>query len=93
MKIIFSFTQTNFTFYIEFIIPGRFQKFDFGLRKNLMHYGQEEPPEYDISKIKVPITLFWADNDWLTGEEVRLPWLCKKTSSSKHFICSNVNSI
>lgn len=61
-------TQTLFHF-AQGYTSGRFQKFDFGLRKNLMHYGQEEPPEYDISKIKVPITLFWADNDWLTGEE------------------------
>lgn len=61
-------TQTLFHF-AQGYSSGRFQKFDFGLRENLVNYGQEQPPEYDISRIKVPITLFWADNDWLTGQE------------------------
>ncbi|KAK8382849.1 hypothetical protein O3P69_011420 [Scylla paramamosain] len=61
-------TQTLFHF-AQGYTSGRFQKFDFGLRENLVNYGQEQPPEYDISRIKVPITLFWADNDWLTGQE------------------------
>ncbi|XP_045113942.1 gastric triacylglycerol lipase-like [Portunus trituberculatus] len=61
-------TQTLFHF-AQGYTSGRFQKFDFGLRENIVNYGQEQPPEYDISRIKVPITLFWADNDWLTGQE------------------------
>lgn len=61
-------TQTLFHF-AQGYTSGKFQKFDYGTRKNLLHYGQADPPEYNISKIKVPVTLFWADNDWLTGEK------------------------
>ena len=28
-------------------------------------YGQEEPPEYDTTKITAPVALYWSDNDWL----------------------------
>lgn len=48
---------------------GRFQQFDFGRKRNMKHYGQDRPPMYDVSKIKVPINLFWAENDWMTGEK------------------------
>lgn len=50
-------------------ISGRFQQFDFGRKRNMKHYGQERPPMYDVSKITVPINLFWAENDWMTGEK------------------------
>ncbi|XP_042239935.1 gastric triacylglycerol lipase-like isoform X2 [Homarus americanus] len=61
-------TQTLFHFAQGFN-SGRFQNFDWGKKKNLLHYGQIEPPEYDVTKIKVPITMFWANNDWLAGEK------------------------
>lgn len=57
-------------------IPGRFQHFDWGKDTNLLHYGQEQPPEYDVTKIKVPITMFWANNDWLTSEKVLIDGKC-----------------
>ncbi|XP_032454031.1 lipase 3-like [Nasonia vitripennis] len=34
---------------------------------NLKVYNSSEPPEYDISRIQVPIAVFWSDNDWLVG--------------------------
>ncbi|KAK3877145.1 hypothetical protein Pcinc_018128 [Petrolisthes cinctipes] len=65
-------TQTLFHF-AQGYTSGRFQQFDFGRKRNLKHYGQERPPVYDVSKINIPINLFWADNDWMTGEkDVRL---------------------
>lgn len=61
-------TQTLFHF-AQGISSGRFQHFDWGRTDNVKHYGQDTPPEYDVSKIQVPITLFWANNDWLSSQK------------------------
>ena len=41
----------------------KFQKYDYGNRQNLLKYGQEHPPEIDISKIHVPTALIVAGED------------------------------
>lgn len=46
---------------------GKFQQFDYG-SKNLEIYGSVYPPEYDLSKITLPISLFWSKNDLLSSE-------------------------
>lgn len=53
---------------------GKFQMYDYGWRyKNRNHYGQDYPPQYDVSNIRVPIALFSADEDWLaTPKDVSL---------------------
>ncbi|XP_025265046.1 lipase 3 [Camponotus floridanus] len=42
-----------------------FRKYDYGFLKNLWVYKSTKPPNYDLSKITVPIALFYADNDLL----------------------------
>ena len=37
----------------------------------MIRYGQETPPEYDLSKVTCPVSLFWSDNDLLADPEVR----------------------
>jgi hypothetical protein len=49
---------------------GKFQKFDYGRTKNLEVYGQEEPPEYDLGRVKVPAYLLYGKNDIYTTERV-----------------------
>nr|AWU67118.1 putative triacylglycerol lipase [Crangon crangon] len=61
-------TQTLFHFAQGFS-SGRFQQFDWGKSLNMKNYGQETPPQYNVTNIKVPITLFWANNDWLTSQK------------------------
>lgn len=36
-----------------------------------MKYGSVNPPKYDLSKIKVPITLMYSKDDWLSSYEVK----------------------
>ncbi|XP_031783511.1 lipase member K-like isoform X2 [Nasonia vitripennis] len=43
----------------------RFLHYDYGAERNAAIYGSAEPPEYDLSKIDVPVALFWAENDFL----------------------------
>ncbi|XP_032523317.2 lipase 3-like [Danaus plexippus] len=60
--------KTAVHFAQEVVAGGKFQQFDYGSDLNLRVYGNEAPPEYDLDKIKLPLTLFWAENDLLSSE-------------------------
>ena len=32
-------------------------------------YGSTEPPEYDLSKVRVPVLLYWGNDDWFSTKE------------------------
>lgn len=51
------------------INSGRFQQYDYGFNNNMKVYGTPSPPEYDLSKIILPITIFWSKNDLLSSEK------------------------
>ncbi|XP_014204869.1 lipase 3-like [Copidosoma floridanum] len=53
--------------YAQEIKSKRFQRYDYGDSGNMKRYNSTTPPDYDLSKIKVPIAAFWADNDWLAS--------------------------
>ncbi|XP_077486425.1 gastric triacylglycerol lipase-like [Amblyomma americanum] len=55
----------NMYHYAELIRDDRFQKFDWGRRKNMKVYGQKRPPQYDLSKVTAPVALYWSDGDVL----------------------------
>ncbi|ODM97071.1 Lipase 3 [Orchesella cincta] len=55
----------NLVHYAQGVNSGLFRKYDHGRAGNLEAYGQETPPEYDISKITAPVALWWGENDWL----------------------------
>lgn len=48
---------------------GLFKMFDYGTNENQIRYGQLTPPEYPVENITTPITLIYADNDWLAGPD------------------------
>ncbi|XP_045474750.1 lipase 1-like [Harmonia axyridis] len=45
------------------IHSGHFSQWDYGKKKNLEIYGTEEPPEYPIHQIQVPIALYYGLGD------------------------------
>lgn len=50
--------------YIQSVRAGGFQQFDFDSKKiNQKIYGSDTPPAYDLSKITVPVNLFYSKND------------------------------
>lgn len=51
------------------ILSGKFQQFDYGYLNNWRIYGSGSAPEYDLSKITLPIKLFWSKNDLLSSEK------------------------
>ncbi|XP_029171213.1 lipase 3-like isoform X2 [Nylanderia fulva] len=52
-----------FVHYAQVHQSGKFRKFDYGSAKNLLMYNSVEPPDYDLTKITVPIALLYASND------------------------------
>jgi lysosomal acid lipase/cholesteryl ester hydrolase len=55
----------NLLHYSQGVNSGLFRKYNYGKEGNLLRYGQETPPLYDISKITAPVALYWGQNDWL----------------------------
>lgn len=55
----------NLDHFRQLVISGKYCKYDFGTEKNMEKYGTEIPPDYDLSKIKVPTALFSGSRDWL----------------------------
>jgi len=57
----------NMAHWAQGVRVNKFNMFDYGSkRENRKHYGTDEPPEYDLTKIdKVPISLFSGSEDLL----------------------------
>ncbi|XP_054002055.1 lipase 3-like isoform X1 [Hylaeus anthracinus] len=52
--------------YSQSILSGSFRKFDYGASENLKIYGSTQPPKYDLENVKIPIMIFYSENDFLT---------------------------
>lgn len=52
--------------YSQLILCETFRKFDYGLSKNLLVYGSTQPPKYNLERVKVPVYIFYSENDFLT---------------------------
>lgn len=56
--------------YAQEIVSGHFQAYDYGPSKNRRYYNSSSPPDYDLTKVRVPVAFFVADNDWLAASRV-----------------------
>lgn len=61
-------TRTLIHYAQEIHNDGRFQQFDYGPLGNMRQYGTINPPEYEMTKVTLPIALLSAENDWLSGD-------------------------
>lgn len=46
---------------------AHFRKFDRGYLRNQLEYNRATPPDYDLSKVKVPVALYYSMNDMLVS--------------------------
>lgn len=46
---------------------AHFRKFDRGYLRNQLEYNRATPPDYDLSKVKVPVSLYYSMNDMLVS--------------------------
>ncbi|XP_012285753.1 lipase 3 isoform X2 [Orussus abietinus] len=53
--------------YAQEIQSGEFRQFDYGSSTNKRVYNNTTPPSYDLTKINVPVAIYYADNDWLAS--------------------------
>ncbi|XP_016997143.2 lipase 3 [Drosophila takahashii] len=51
--------------YLQLYKSGEFRQYDWGTKKNMELYGQELPPDYDLSLITAPTHLYSSNNDAL----------------------------
>ncbi|KAI5632672.1 alpha/beta-hydrolase lipase region domain-containing protein [Phthorimaea operculella] len=57
----------------QLVTSGRFQRYDYGRKKNMQRYGSPIPPEYDLSKVTSSVVLISASNDQLsTPQDVEI---------------------
>ncbi|KAJ8952387.1 hypothetical protein NQ318_014478 [Aromia moschata] len=49
--------------YLQEVKSARFRQYDYGIVENYERYGQTEPPDYDVSKITVPVALYPGGKD------------------------------
>jgi len=69
-------TSTNTVLhYAQQIMSKKFTHFDFGKAGNIEAYGQEEPPEFSLKAITVPVASYWSLNDWLAQPQDVLRYL------------------
>ncbi|CAH0547948.1 unnamed protein product [Brassicogethes aeneus] len=55
--------------YTQEMISGKFCQYDHEKNENLIKYGSEKPPSYNISKIVSPVAVFYSMNDTFTPME------------------------
>ncbi|KYQ54206.1 Lipase 3 [Trachymyrmex zeteki] len=55
----------QFLHFGQLISSGSFQKFDYGTRANLTLYGSTRPPKYTLERVKVPVAIFYSENDFI----------------------------
>ncbi|XP_070608372.1 lipase member K-like isoform X2 [Erythrolamprus reginae] len=51
------------------INSGKLQAYDHGRLGNKFHYGQDSPPEYNVSAMTVPTAIWNGGNDWISDPE------------------------
>ncbi|KAI4500662.1 hypothetical protein M0802_004254 [Mischocyttarus mexicanus] len=58
-----------FLHYAQNIIAENFKQYDYRYENNFKQYKQDEPQEYDLTKITTPVALIYANNDTFIHKE------------------------
>ncbi|CAB3225223.1 unnamed protein product [Arctia plantaginis] len=77
--------------YMQLIKSGFFRRFDYGKINNVKRYFLEEPPNYELEKITVPISLISSESDWLAREPDITTLVTKLASVKVHHVIRNSN--
>lgn len=59
----------QFMHYGQLVESGYFRRYDYGEKGNIKRYNKTTPPDYDVSRITIPISLFYSGDDWLSDRE------------------------
>ncbi|BES98869.1 lipase 3-like [Nesidiocoris tenuis] len=74
---------------------GEFRKYDYGNKKmNMLMYGTEKPPKYDLSKIKTPLLVMYGSVDNMAAPDAVERSIEDMTSSPmERYLLDNFNHI
>uniref|UniRef100_A0A1I8MC97 Lipase n=1 Tax=Musca domestica TaxID=7370 RepID=A0A1I8MC97_MUSDO len=75
--------------FLQLYVSGYFRQYDFGHRGNRLRYGQDVPPEYDLSKInpRSPLHLYHSKGDTFSAiEDVERLSAVLGNRSIRHYI-------
>lgn len=53
----------TFQHFFQIYLSKRFQRFDYGAAKNRLMYSSNQPPEYDLSLVTVPVNIMVSGSD------------------------------
>lgn len=53
--------------YAQLVQNAKFARYDYGTVDNRKHYKSNNPPEYNLTKIEVPITVIYGSKDALVS--------------------------
>ncbi|XP_029174648.1 lipase 3-like isoform X2 [Nylanderia fulva] len=59
-------SKKNLLHYLQNVITGDFQDFDYGYLGNNKRYKQATPMKYNLKKVTAPLALFYGANDLIT---------------------------
>lgn len=51
------------------LVLGNFRKYNY-VDRNVLYYGTDEPPVYDIKKLQIPVYIIYSSSDWATTAPV-----------------------
>lgn len=54
-----------------------FRQFDYGRMKNYAKYKRSSPPDYNLKNIKIPIAVYYAENDPVINGDYTVPMMLK----------------
>ncbi|KAL1459169.1 hypothetical protein WDU94_011176, partial [Cyamophila willieti] len=57
-------------FHIVAIKNATFVQYDYGPKENLVRYNSSNPPAYNLTNVKVPVSLYYGETDELAGVKV-----------------------
>lgn len=61
----------DFYHYFQLIRSGKFNMLDFGLFQNNLVYQRDDPPEYNLTEVSVPVYLYYSSADALCTQKVK----------------------
>lgn len=61
---------------MQLIATGRFCEYDYGVSRNMKAYNRANPPDYNLTNVRVPISIIVGENDNIAHPEV-----CAKVSA------------
>jgi hypothetical protein len=60
-----------FVHLVQEVKSGHYRQFDYGAKKNNEVYGRPTPPDYDLSKVTVPMSIIHGNYDHIARIEVK----------------------